>query len=110
MSQRIISGRRADVTGIRAPEKLIGVSIEGRGVRSLAGIERMVNLRSLELEMLHSPDLSLLGRLPRLEQLSLEWCAGDIDFRPIADLSGLRRLYVRSDESAAAAAMGKVEL
>jgi hypothetical protein len=70
----------------------------------------MVNLEALVLEGLESPDLTLLSALPRLEQLHLEWCVGDIDYHLVGELPRLRFLYVRSEEPGAGPAMREIEL
>jgi hypothetical protein len=81
---RYIRGRRASLERVRDAEILEELIVEGRGVASLAGLERMTNLDALALERLHEPDLTPLAQLPRLERLLIEELAGDIDFAPLA--------------------------
>jgi hypothetical protein len=110
MTRRTIAGRRVDLRSVRRPAEITSLSVEGPGVKSLEGLQRMPQLLGLTLEEVHAPDLSLLGCVPQLESLRLDWCSGTIDYRPISKLTRLRVLYVRSDVPDEAAAIRRIEL
>jgi hypothetical protein len=96
---RTISGRRADLNGVRGPERLLRVALEGPGIASLEGIERMANLDTLYLERLNAPELHLLETLAHLRILVIHELKGTVDYGRLGRLPALEYLsiLVRAD-------------
>ena len=61
-------GTRKDLRRLRDPEELEALGVFTRRLESLAGVERMRNLRRVVIERMRSPELWRLEGLP-LEQL-----------------------------------------
>jgi hypothetical protein len=70
------------------------LAISGRGLRSLAGIDKLPTLEVLELEMMGVDDLTPLAALPRLRSLRLIGLKAAHDLSPLADLTTLEQLEV----------------
>jgi hypothetical protein len=104
-----ITGRRRDLHGVRDAGALRAVFLEGPGIGSLAGIERMTAVEAVYLERLPSPDLSLLSGLHRLRVLSVENVTGDVAWRALERLHGVRTLRLEVADAAAAAAVAALD-
>ena len=82
------------------------------GVRDLAGLERAVGLKELDLSFNPLADLGPLAALPVLESLSLDGAVPDLQM--LVPLTGLKRLSVRhngiEDLGALASLAGLTEL
>jgi hypothetical protein len=78
------------------------LTLNGRGPRSLAGIEKLAALEELELRMLGTENLSPLAALSRLRSLRLIAVKATYDLTPLAGLEGLQRLEVSRAGIAAA--------
>ena len=91
---RTISGRRADLTDVRGPEHLRRVALEGPGIASLEGIERMTNLDTLFLERLSAPALRRLEALVHLRILVIDDLRGAVDYGPLQRLPALEYLSI----------------
>jgi hypothetical protein len=97
---------------VRGPGALRRVWIEGPGIASLEGIERMSQLEQLKLTRV-APSLSLAplgGVASTLRTLVIVEMRGDFDGSPIAQLSGLRHLLFQAHDDAAADAFARVDL
>ena len=98
-----------------SPEELAGLATlvaRNGGIRDLAGLERAVGLKQLDLGFNLVSDLRPLAALPRLESLNLDGAAPDLQV--LASLTGLKRLSVRNngieDLGALASLAGLTEL
>ena len=93
-----MSGKRADLKRLREPDALLGLTVEGPGIGSLAGIERCVQLERLILSRVRGGNLFVLEQLPRLRELTLDKPRAPTDLRALERLSALRYLRVEVDE------------
>jgi hypothetical protein len=75
-------------------ERLRDLSLGGRGLASLAGIEQLQGLQELLLLNVRMGDLSLLTSLPALRKLTLRMVPNDVDLRSVARIPGLRHLVI----------------
>ena len=98
-----------------SPEELVGLEAlvaRNGGIRDLAGLERAVGLKQLDLGFNLLSDLRPLAALPSLESLNLDGAAPDLQV--LASLAGLKRLSVRNngieDLGALASLAGLTEL
>ena len=81
-----------------SPQELAGLEAleaRNRGIRDLAGLERAVGLKDLDLGFNPLADLGPLAALPRLESLNLDGAV--LDLQMLASLTALKRLSVRSN-------------
>ena len=81
-----------------SPQELAGLeTLDARngGIRDLAGLERAVGLKQLDLGFNPLSDLWPLATLPMLESLNLDGAVPDL--QALASLTGLKRLSVRSN-------------
>lgn len=106
---RTVEGRRADLRGLRNPESLDGLEVKGRGIASIAGLERAVRLSALILTGLVEPDLRVLATLPRLEHLTLAGLAGTVDYRPVGELAQHQDLTIESTSREHAEAVAEID-
>ena len=74
--------------------RLRSFTLSGRGVKSLAGLERMEQLEELTLLNLKTDDLSPLRELPHLTKLTLRLPARGVDMESLASVRGLRSLEI----------------
>lgn len=108
-NHRDIVGRRRDLRGVRDAAALRSVSIEGPGIGSLEGIERMTSVTTVFLERLVSPELERLAALPALRTLYVEGLRGDVDWSRLEELRGLEVLRVEVSGEADAAAVAAID-
>ena len=104
---RDIRGRRRDLRGVRGADALRAISVEGPGIGSLAGLERMLALEVVHLERLRDPDLGVLVDLPSLRHVDIERPTGSVPWRVIERLVQIEslRLDVAEDSAADVAAI-----
>ena len=76
-------------------KQLRKMTLSGRGVKSLAGLQASENLESLTLLNLNMSDLSYLRELPRLKSLELRM-ADRVDLESAASIPGLRSFVIDS--------------
>ena len=91
---RTISGRRRDLTGVRGPGLLRGISVEGPGIASLQGIEAMTSLQQVRLSGVACGDLERLASVPGLTSLTVERPRENVDLAVIEQLHRLVQLWV----------------
>ena len=94
---RAIAGRRNDLTGVGRPELLRRILLDGPGIRSLAGIERMRALETVLMEHVMSPELERLASLPSLRELVIDRPRGEVPWNAIERLAGLEALVIIVD-------------
>lgn len=75
--------------------RLRKLTLSGRGVKSLAGLEALQNLEELTLLNLNMSDLSSLRDMPRLKSLQLRM-ADTVDLGSVASIPGLRSFVIDS--------------
>lgn|GEM_PF-6608812 len=87
---------------MRWPEEVVALEVYGHSVKSLAGIERMVNLESLVVSGVGAPDLSSLPTLRRLKGIDLQKLAGPVDYSPLEECRWLEGVSIEfvSDDAA----------
>lgn len=95
---------------MRDSGRLRRLAIEGAGVGSLKGIERMSALDTLYLERLRSPELAKLAQLPALRTLVLDRVEGQVDYAALGALTGLEYLSLTLADVAAGQEVAAVEL
>jgi hypothetical protein len=88
--------RSRDISGLRVSDKLQELRLVKPGIDSLAGIERIAGLRTLELYYLRKKvsDYARIGALAQLETLDLESCRGIVDYGFLCGLSRLKKLML----------------
>jgi len=90
-----IHGPRRDLSRIDGdPTTFVTTRVFGHNIESLAGLETMTSLTSLEIRDMESPDLSVVAALPRLTVLVLERITGEVDYSPLERATNLRQLMV----------------
>jgi hypothetical protein len=96
---------------VRDPDEIRTLFVEGRGIESLDGIERMSRLEGLELDHIAPLDLGpIRGVASTLRRFGIDGMRGDFDGAPIASLVDLRVLSFDADDVAAATAFARVDL
>jgi hypothetical protein len=75
-------------------EKLRILTLSGRGVKSLAGLEKCERLEELTLLNLNMTDLAPLRQLQNLKTLALRMVAGELDLSAVAAMPALRTLVI----------------
>jgi hypothetical protein len=106
---RAISGRRKDLTSVRRPELLRRILLDGPGISSLAGIERMNALETVLMESVKSPELERLVSLPSLRELVLGQPRGKVRWQAVELLAGLERLVIDVDGAEAGAGVASID-
>jgi len=88
--------RSRDMSGLRVSDSLQELHLVRPGIDSLAGLERIAGLRSLELYYLRKKvsDYARIGALAQLETLDLESCRGIVDYGFLCGLSRLKKLML----------------
>jgi hypothetical protein len=106
---RAISGRRKDLTRVRRPELLRRLLLDGPGIRSLAGIERMSALETLLMENVASLELERLASLPSLRELVIDRPRGEVPWKAIEQLAGLEALAIIVDGAPAGEGVAAID-
>jgi hypothetical protein len=75
-------------------QRLRQLTISGRGVKSLSGLENLTSVETLTLLNTRTNELKPLRELPRLASLTLRMPAAGLDLESIAHIPGLRSLEI----------------
>jgi hypothetical protein len=92
--------------GLRDSGDLRAIVVEGPGIRSLQGLERLQRVEEVRLGRTVAGDLSVRAELPGLRQLVIDRPVGELDWQALEDLSELRLLYLMVGREHAAAVAG----
>jgi hypothetical protein len=107
-TSRSFAGSRPDLRSARVAASVERISIDGTGLKSLAGIERFVGLREIGFERARTDELSpLVPMSGQLRQLTVSFPATRTDFASLVRLHQLETLWLwfldREDVDAARA-------
>jgi hypothetical protein len=106
---RQVSGKRADLRSMKDPAMITSLSLTGRGLASLEGIEAMHGLVTIMGERLARFDAAGILGLKHLQSLYIQ--ADTIDnLGALADAAGLRTLSLEIDDDHTAAELSGLDL
>jgi hypothetical protein len=104
-----ITGKREHLLGVRRADEVEALSIEGAGVRSLAGLERFTALDQLTLERVRPLDLSPLLEMPWVRLLAVSEPRDDLDLSVIERLEWLDVVLLSSSTRRMDSAIGGID-